>query len=117
MTNVRMMHGCIKAFPRFAAMSQNLTEMPNYRIPPWLFGTVSVGMTILGWFALLLPPAAKVDSALRSLPIFGPLTWIEVWFLATAVFGIAASFKRRIWIVAPVFAVGTLIAFLVRILN
>lgn len=94
-----------------------LTEMPNYRLPAWLFGTVSVGMTVLGWLALLLPPAAKVDSALRSLPIFAPLTWIEVWFLATAAFGVAASFKRRAWIIAPVVAVGTLIAFLVRILT
>jgi hypothetical protein len=74
-------------------------------------------MTVLFWVVLAMP-APKVDSALRSLPFLHPLRWIEVWFLAAAVLGMAAcASRRRWWIAAPCLALATAAFFFVRVLG
>jgi len=93
-----------------------LPAMTDARKVERYYGVACVAMTGLFWVVLWLP-APKVDSALRSLPLLGPLSWIEVWLIAALGMGVAASLRRwQWWIAAPCFTLATAVFFFTRIL-
>lgn len=98
-------------------MAIGLIHEREKRVGYWLFGTASIAMTVIWWLVMTIVPGKKVDSALQVLPVLAPQSWIVLWLLISLGLGIAASVKRRLWLIAPCLVLATAITFSYRILD